>query len=132
MTKDIATQVAVLATRLQAVEDVLHQGIKDVKGFTDKSIAKETEVALRVQQIANDLRSLLNSLSEIKNDIDTHKTVNEKRLKTNEQKVNVALVWLAFLTVLEVAVLLFIASGSSGARVAGEFAGGLINSVKPH
>ena len=79
MTKDIATQVAVLATRLQAVEDVLHQGIKDVKGFTDKSIAKETEVALRVQQIANDLRSLLNSLSEIKNDIDTHKTVNEKR-----------------------------------------------------
>jgi hypothetical protein len=131
MTKDIATQVAVLATRLQSVEDVLHQGIKDVKGFTDKSIAKETEVALRVQQIANDLRLLLNSLAEMKSEIDTHKTTHEKRLKTNEQKVNVALVWLAFLTIFEVALLLFIASGADAAKTAGEFTGGMVKSLKP-
>jgi hypothetical protein len=40
-------------------------------------------------------------------------------------------VWMAFLTIFVFALLLFIASGSSGARVAGEFTGGLINSVKP-
>jgi hypothetical protein len=131
MTKDIATQVAVLATRLQAVEDVLHQGIKDVKGFTDKSIAKETEVALRVQQIANDLRSLLNSLAEMKSEVDTHKITHEKRLKVNEHKANVALVWLAFLTIFEVALLLFIASGADAAKTAGEFTGGMVKSLKP-
>ena len=132
MTKDIATQVAVLATRLQAVEDVLHQGIKDVKGFTDKSIAKETEVALRLQQMVLGLEKVVESVDAMKTDFDAHKVEQQKRLKLVEQKIHVALVWLAFLTILWVAVLLFIASGSSGARVAGEFTGGLINSVKPH
>ncbi|MCA6392165.1 MAG: hypothetical protein IM607_12325 [Cytophagales bacterium] len=131
MTKDIATQVAVLATRMQAVEDTLHEGIKKVEGFTQKTIDKETEVALLVQQIAHDLRSVRDSIAGMRNEIDTHKATHEKRLKTNEQKTNIALVWLAFLTIFVFALLLFIASGSSGARVAGEFTGGLINSVKP-
>jgi len=132
MTKDLATQVAVLATKLQTVKDTLDQGIKKVEGFTQKTIDKETEAALLMQKIALDVKKVSESLEEMRTELDTHKTTHEKRLKTNENKTNVALIWLSFLTILEVAVLLFIASGSSGARVAGEFAGGLINSVKPH
>lgn len=131
MSKDIATQVAVLATRLQAVEDTLHEGIKKVEGFTQKTIDKETEVALLVQQIAHDLRTVRDSITDMRNEIETHKATHEKRLKTNEHKVNIALVWLAFLTVFEVALLLFIASGANGAKVAGEFAGGMVKSIKP-
>jgi len=132
MTKDIATQVAVLATRLQAVEDVLNEGIKNVTKFTQKTIEEKTEAALLAQKMVLGLEKVVESVDAIKTDFDAHKVEQQKRLRLVEQKIHVALVWLAFLTILVVAVLLFIASGSSGARVAGEFAGGLINSVKPH
>jgi hypothetical protein len=132
MTKDIATQVAVLATRLQSVEDVLNEGIKNVTKFTQKTIEEKTEAALLAQKMVLGLEKVVESVDAIKTDFDAHKVEQQKRLRLVEQKIHVALVWLAFLTILVVAVLLFIASGSSGARVAGEFAGGLINSVKPH
>jgi len=132
MTKDIATQVAVVVTRLQAVEDTLNEGIKNVTKFAQKTIEEKTEAALLAQKMVLGLEKVVESVDAIKTDFDTHKVEQQKRLRLVEQKIHVALVWLAFLTILVVAVLLFIASGSSGARVAGEFAGGLINSVKPH
>jgi hypothetical protein len=132
MTKDIATQVAVLATRLQSVEDVLSEGIKNVTKFTQKTIEEKTEAALLAQKMVLGLEKVVESVDAIKTDFDAHKVEQQKRLRLVEQKIHVALVWLAFLTILWVAVLLFVASGSSGARVAGEFTGGLINSVKPH
>jgi hypothetical protein len=132
MTEDIATQVAVLATRLQSVEDVLSEGIKNVTKFTQKTIEEKTEAALLAQKMVLGLEKVVESVDAIKTDFDAHKVEQQKRLRLVEQKIHVALVWLAFLTILWVAVLLFVASGSSGARVAGEFTGGLINSVKPH
>jgi hypothetical protein len=132
MTKDIATQVAVVVTRLQAVEDTLNEGIKNVTKFAQKTIEEKTEAALLAQKMVLGLEKVVESVDAIKTDFDTHKVEQQKRLRLVEQKIHVALVWLAFLTILWVALLLFIASGSSGARVAGEFAGGLINSVKPH
>lgn len=128
---DMATQVAVLATKMQQVEDTLTQGIKDVKSFTDKSISKEQEVALKVQDIAKTLQCLLDAVAKLGKDIEDHKTSLDKRIRTNEHKAHIALVWLAFLTVFEFALLLFIASGSDGAKVAGEFTGGLVKTIKP-
>lgn len=129
--QQLITHVAVIATKLQAVEETLHQGITDVKKFTEKSIAKENEVAIKVNDIGSTLAHLVITVDGIVRDLDIHKVSQEGRLKKNEKKADIALIWLAFLTIFEVALLLSIASGASGARVAGEFTGGLIRSVKP-
>jgi hypothetical protein len=110
---------------------VLSEGIKNVTKFTQKTIEEKTEAALLAQKMVLGLEKVVESVDAIKTDFDAHKVEQQKRLRLVEQKIHVALVWLAFLTILWVAVLLFVASGSSGARVAGEFTGGLINSVKP-
>jgi hypothetical protein len=138
MTKDIATQVAdigtavaVLATRLQSVEDVLSEGIKNVTKFTQKTIEEKTEAALLGQKMVLGLEKVVESVAAIKTDFDTHKVEQQKRLRLVEQKIHVALVWLAFLTILVVAVLLLIASGADAAKTAGEFTGGMVKSFKP-
>ena len=128
---ETATQLAVLANRLKVLETTVNDGVKKVESFAQKTIEEKTQAALLGQKIILNLEKLNESLTEIRTDLDTHKDAHEKRLKANEQKTNIALVWLAFLTIFVFALLLFIASGSSGARVAGEFTGGLINSVKP-
>jgi hypothetical protein len=131
MTEDIATQVAVLATRLQSVEDVLSEGIKNVTTFTRKTIEEKTEAALLGQKMVLGLEKVVESVAAIKTDFDTHKVEQQKRLRLVEQKIHVALVWLAFLTILWVAVLLSIASGADAAKTAGEFTGGMVKSFKP-
>jgi hypothetical protein len=131
MTKDIATQVAVVVTRLQAVEDTLNEGIKNVTKFAQKTIEEKTEAALLGQKMVLGLEKVVESVAAIKTDFDTHKVEQQKWLRLVEQKANVALAWLAFLTILWVALLLFIASGADAAKTAGEFTGGMVKSLKP-
>jgi hypothetical protein len=131
MTKDIATQVAVVVTRLQAVEDTLNEGIKNVTKFAQKTIEEKTEAALLGQKMVLGLEKVVESVDAIKTDFDAHKVEQQKRLRLVEQKIHVALVWLAFLTILTVAVLLSIASGADAAKTAGEFTGGMVKSLKP-
>jgi hypothetical protein len=131
MTKDLATQVAVVVTRLQAVEDTLNEGIKNVTKFAQKTIEEKTEAALLGQKMVLGLEKVVESVDAIKTDFDAHKVEQQKRLRLVEQKIHVALVWLAFLTILTVAVLLSIASGADAAKTAGEFTGGMVKSLKP-
>jgi hypothetical protein len=131
MTKDLATQVAVVVTRLQAVEDTLNEGIKNVTKFAQKTIEEKTEAALLGQKMVLGLEKVVESVAAIKTDFDEHKVEQQKWLRLVEQKANVALAWLAFLTILWVALLLFIASGADAAKTAGEFTGGMVKSLKP-
>lgn len=125
--QDMIVQVALLAQEMQSVKNTINLGISDIKKFTEKTISKETETAITVNDIKNTLDNVEATVNGFVKDLDSY-NVEIKTLKT---KVTVLYVWLAFLTFFVFTLLLFIASGASGARVAGEFTGGLINSVKP-